>query len=74
MVVASGIPIYVANGDPVDCYLADIGGTIRAQLLRLERGMFAYICDDFRPNFGSVFYGAECVVFRVCFCFPLSVY
>ena len=74
MVVASGVPIYVANGDPVNCNPADVGGTIRAQLLRLERGVFAYISDDPRPGFGPVLHGAEGVVSRVCFCFPLSVH
>ena len=73
MVVASGIPIYVANSDPVNCNPADVGGTIRAQLLRLERGVFAYICDDPRPRLGPVLHGAEGVVSRVCFSFPLSV-
>lgn len=73
MVVASGVPIYVAGGDPVDHHPADVGGAVRAQLLRLERGVFAYICNDPRPGFGPVLHRAKGVVSRVCFGFPLSV-
>ena len=58
MVVASGIPIYVANGDPVNCNPADVGGTIRAQLLRLERISDVFLFSAFRPSARSTALGS----------------